>query len=61
MELLERLTGISDRNLHVVALTGAGISIGGEWRAYLQRYRIDVENPVARKLASRAGLPWNTS
>ncbi|RZN38399.1 MAG: NAD-dependent deacylase [Methanophagales archaeon ANME-1-THS] len=59
MELLERLTIIPDRAQQVVVLTGAGISAesgvpifrgtGSMW-----------EDPLARRLAARAGPPWNT-
>lgn len=54
MELLERLTGISDRNLHVVVLTGAGVS--AESGVPIFRGKGSMwENPVARKLAASAG------
>ena len=59
MTSLERLEIIPNRNLHVVVLTGAGIS--AESGVPIFRGKGSMwENPVANELASRAGPPWNT-
>ncbi len=56
---IERLGIIPDRDLRVVVLTGAGIS--AESGVPIFRGRGSMwEDPVARKLTSRAGPPWNT-
>ena len=50
---------VADRNLRVVALTGAGIS--AESGVPIFRGKGSMwENPKAKELASRAGPPWNT-
>lgn len=59
MECLERLNIIPNRDLRVVVLTGAGIS--AESGVPIFRGKGSMwENPVAKKLAARAGPPWNT-
>lgn len=56
---IESLNIVADRNLRVVALTGAGIS--AESGVPIFRGKGSMwENPKAKELASRAGPPWNT-
>ncbi len=58
MELLEWLNRIPHRGLHVVVLTGAGISAESGVPIFRGKGSL-WKNPVARKLAAKAGPPWN--
>jgi NAD-dependent SIR2 family protein deacetylase len=61
MELFERLNIIPGRGLHVVALTLTGAGISAESGVPIFRGKGSMwENLMARKLASKAGPPWNT-
>ena len=59
MDLLEKLCLIASSELRVVALTGAGISIESGVPIFRGKGSM-WEIPEARRLASRAGPPWNT-
>lgn len=59
MKLLEELKVRLNRDSHVVVLTGAGISAESGVPIFRGKGSL-WENPIARKLAARAGPPWNT-